>query len=170
MSNEKKIYIKRGQRLTVESLQDAVTGDGYFLVTDGDGNSVAARELLTLGSAASVRFTTDESARKFKPGSLNSDLFEFIKKLVSGSREDVQRGSIGEWLDVDYISYRDLADGFGRYQGQRELFQLGPRTIGNACREMGLPIERTGSGYVVVLSEQELRAAESRFEQVTLPA
>lgn len=165
--SEKLIYVKRGQKLTVESLLDAVTGEGFFLVTDEIGNSVLAREIVT---AEGVRYTTDESKQQFKADSLHSDLFLFIKDLVNGSREDVRRGAMGEYHDVDYISYRDLADGFNRFSGKDEFRGLTPRTIGQVCRAIGLPIERTGSGYVVVLGEQELRAAESRFEQVTLPA
>lgn len=161
--NEKVIYVRRGQKLTVESLQDMVTGEGYFLVTDEGGNFALAREFVTTDG---VRFTADESKQQFKPDSLHFDLFLFIKDLVNGSRGNVKRGAMGEYHDVDYITYRDLADGFNRFSGKDEFRGLTPRTIGNVCRAIGLPIERTGNGYVVVLGEQELRAAESRFEKV----
>ncbi|NTV46891.1 MAG: hypothetical protein HGB11_10320 [Chlorobiales bacterium] len=163
---EKVIYVKQGQKLSLESRVDRVTNEGYFLISDEDGGTVLAREVVT---AEGVRFTTDASKQQFKPDSLHSDVFWFIKELVGGSREDVRRGAVGEYQEVDYISYRDLADGFNRFHGRNDFVGMSQRVVGKVCRAIGLPIVRTGGGYVVVLGEQELRAVESRFEKVSLP-
>lgn len=161
---EKVIYVKRGQKLTMESLLDVVTGDGFFLVTDEDGNSVVAREIAT---AEGVRFTTDASKQQILKNTLQSDLYLYIKDLVNGSREDVRRGPLGEWREVDHILYKDLAKGFNRYQGKDEYSGLSARMVGIVCRDhLQLFVARTGEGWVVVLDEQTMRSIDQRVEKV----
>lgn len=155
----KYIFVKRGQSLTVESLQDGVTGQGFFLLKDEQGNAVMASEIVT---AEGVTFTADESKRVFSKDTIEYSVYLSLKQHLSdGSEWEIEHGLLKDMGEVQYMLTKNIAqvvsDDLGISHG------IGANTIGKICSSLGMRYFRTARGYAVVLEEQDMQVAEAKF-------
>ncbi len=164
--NEKTIYVRRGQVLTVESLQDSVTGEGFFLVKNEEGQAVRAREIRT---AEGVVFTADESKRVFSQNGLEYDVYLSLKQhLEDGSGWGIDRHQHRDYGEVQYMRAKNIAK---VVNDDHELrIGIGAQAIWKICKSLGMRTFRTAEGGAVVLEDQDLRIAGSRFDGASTPS
>lgn len=153
-------FIKRGQRLTIESLQDGVTGHGFFLLKDEEGNAVMTSEIVT---ADGVTFTADERKRVFSKDTIEYSVYLSLKQHLSdGSEWEIEHGTLKDIGEVQYMLTKNIAQVVSDDLGISN--RIGTNTMGVICRSLGMRYSRTASGYAVVLEEQDMQAAEAKFD------
>jgi Holliday junction resolvase len=157
----KAIYVRRGEVLKIEHLQDGVTGEDYLQVRNDQGVTVRVTELIAPG--ASTMFTADESKVPMWRAGLIYNLFELIVELRKTGADCIRKGQMGN-EEVKYILFKNLAAIFNEKHGRIEMNGFTAETAGQDCRELGMRSIRVGKGWGVVVENDDLRAAESRFE------
>lgn len=157
--NEKTIFVRCGQVLTVESLRNGVTGEGFFIVKNEDGEAVRASEIRT---AEGVVFTADESKRIVPQDGIEYGIYLSLKQhLEDGSQWGIERIQHKEFGDVQFMYAKNIAK---VVNDDHELrIGIGANAIGKICRSLGMRSIRTGMGYAIVLEEQDMQAAYARF-------
>lgn len=156
MDEKKVVYVQRGQTLTVESLTDEVTGKGFFIVKDADGRAVRTSEICT---TEGVVFTADEARRTFSHSSLEYEIYLALKERMPGSW-GMQREKLGSYGEVNYMLTKNVAKVVSSSVGG---LGLSASTCGRICRSLGFRYVRTAEGWAVVVEEQDLATAASRF-------
>lgn len=160
----KAIYVRRGEVLKIECLQDGTTGEDYLLVRNDKGITVRANEIIAMG--ASTIFTTDETKRKFSKETLHYQLYLTIKEFVKvkDGKWGMDKGTLGDFGEVNYALAKNLATYINGDLGNGQFHGFSSSTISKLCREIGFRFARTGAGYAIVLEDADLLAIEKRFE------
>jgi hypothetical protein len=143
--NGKTIYVRRGQVFTVESLQDSVTGAGFFLVKNEEGEAICTSEIST---AEGVVFTADESKRTFSVEGIEFQVYCVIKNHLRKNQ-------------VSSMQIRELARLASDELDSRIGFS--PNGVSKICKSLGMRVFRKAEGVFVSLEEEDLKLAESRF-------
>lgn len=163
----KAIFVKHGQRLSVECLKDGMTGQGFFILKDDEGNAVKTSEILT---AEGVLFTTDESKLKFSLDGIEYQIYLVIKDhLQNGDEWGIDKKEIPIFGEVKLIQVKHLSTILNSKLGL-ENNVLSTFAIGKICRSLGFRCTRMADGYAVILEEQDLLAAGSHFDLASAPS
>ncbi len=144
--NGKMIFVRHGQVLTVECLRDGVTGDGFFILKNEDGEAVRASEFRTVDG---VVFTADESKKKFSLEGMEYQVFQTIKNHLNTNK-------------VSYMLTRDLANMVNDELGLR--IGLTSNSVSKICRLLGMRCIRKSEGFVVSLEDEDLKIASLKFQ------
>lgn len=161
--NEKTIFVRRGQVLTVESLRNGVTGEGFFIVKNEDGEAVRASEIRT---AEGVVFTADENKRIVPQDGIEYDIYLSLKQhLEDGDQFGIERIQHKEYGNVQFMYAKEIAKVVNDDHDLR--IGIGANAIGKICRALGMRSFRTARGIAIVLEEQDMQSAGSRFDRAS---
>lgn len=144
--NEKMIFVRHGQVLTVECLRDGVTGEGFFILKNEEGEAVRASEFRTVEG---VVFTADESKRKLALAGMEYQVFEAIQDHLKTNK-------------VSSMLMCDLARMVNERLGLR--IGLTSSSVSKICRSLGMRSIRKPEGFVVSLEDEDLKIASLKFQ------
>lgn len=162
MDDVKAIYVRRGEVLRVECLEDAVTKEGYFLIRNEQGTTVKADRIYGDG----VVFTANGAERTDIKNTLHYQIYLTVKELVENDLVgiDMEQGQLDKFGVVNYTLAKNLTVYINSHLGNGEFRRLTTSTVSNICRQLGFRFCRTGRGYVFVLEKEDLLAIGMRFE------
>lgn len=153
-------------------------GDWVMLTTElviGETEFMPAVEAFTVeGNHSTKRYVrknafgraelmSETEGKNFSDDGLEHQVLVCIQSILNGSRLGVQREKIGSLGEVDYVLTKDVMAAVNRELGISEAGGLTAMTISQICRSLGFRYVRTAAGWAVVVEEQDLKAAASRF-------